>query len=269
MLRNLRNASVQPLEQVSDIPLGMNNSRGTQKPVRVLLVDDSILTLEGLKVVLSNHPTLRVVAVASSESAAVAAVHTHQPNVVVLDVQVSGASGIELCRTIRASHPEIVIFFFTAHDSKDFLREAILAGAQGYLLKSASGEAVAKSIEIVSNGQAIMDQYLTPQVMEWVRERGEGIGHNSPCSLSEEDLLLLSHVASGKTNRGIAQELKVSPGKITTRLQRIYRRLKVSRRTEAARYFVELGLGASHDSDSGVKGKRLFPDPPVREPKYD
>jgi two-component system, NarL family, response regulator DevR len=133
--------------------------------------------------------------------------------------------------------------FFISHDNKDLLRAAILAGAQGYLLKTATADAVAKSIEIVATGQAIMDQQLTQQVITWVRDGGRSARESGKGNCSPDDLQLLSHVASGKTNKEIAQELNVAPNVVATRLQKIYKRLRISRRSEAARYYVHIEKG--------------------------
>ncbi len=239
--------------QLSDVNHTMKNSSRMQQPVRVLLVDDSTITLQGLKSVLSKTEKLKVVATASSETEAMAALETCRPDVVVLDVRVGRASGIDLCRAIQASYPSIVVFFFTAHDSKELLHEAILAGAQGYLLKTASGEAVAKSVEIVSTGQAILDQQLTPQVMAWVREVGSDIQEKGELNWSSEDLRLLSLLASGKTNKEIARDLRLTQGSVSSRVQKLYRRLKISRRAEAARYFIQLEKEVAHTSHSDME----------------
>ena len=216
----------------------MEHSMGRRQPVRVLLVDDSILTLHGLKTFLSKSSHIDIVGVAKNRAEALAAIQTHRPNVVVLEVRVGQASGIDLCRTIRESRLNIGVLFFTAHDDKDLLHSAILAGAQGYLLKTAAAEVVVKSIEIVATGEAMIDHRLTQHVIAWVRDGGEATQEGTHGKCSKDDLRLLSLVASGKTNKEIAKRLNVSPNIVAARLQRIYKRLKISRRSEAVRYYV-------------------------------
>lgn len=232
----------------------MDTSTRKPNPIRVLLVDDSVLTLHGLNTVLAKNSRLDIVGVAKTRSEALTAIQTHSPHVVVLEVRVGQASGIDLCRAIRESHPNIGVLFFTAHEDKNLLHAAILAGAQGYLLKTAAADAVVKSIEIVATGEAIMDHQLTPHVIEWVRDGRWAPQESFKDSCSREDLEMLSFVAAGKTNKEIAQELHVAPAAVTARLQRIYKRLRISRRSEAARYYVQLekdphGLkGVSHQN---------------------
>jgi two-component system, NarL family, response regulator DevR len=218
----------------------MSTLTGIRAPIRVLLIDDSILTLHGLKAFLSTRPHIEILGIARTPSEAFDAIQVHQPNIVMLEARVGQVSGIDVCRAIRESHPSIGVLFFTAHDDKELLRAAIIADAHGYLLKGAAAEAVARSIEIVASGRAVMDQQLTQQVITWVRDGGMVGQERIPYSCSKDDRQLLSLVALGKTNKEIAQELDLPPRVVATRLQRIYKRLKISRRSEAARYYVQL-----------------------------
>lgn len=221
----------------------MSGSKGARKTIRVLLIDESMLTLHGLKVFVSKSHHIEVTGIATTCGEALTAIQTHRPDVVMLEVDVGRMSGIDLCKKIREAHPNIGVLFFTAHDDKDLLRAAILAGAQGYLLKTAAADAVTKSIEIVATGQAIVDEQVTQQVITWIKDKGlaaSGTG-NGPCS--REDLRLLAYIASGKTNKEIAIELDVTQTVVATRLQKIYKRLRISRRSEAARYYVHLEKG--------------------------
>ncbi|MFZ3012293.1 MAG: response regulator transcription factor [Nitrospira sp.] len=218
----------------------MDKLTGRREPIRVLLIDDSMLTLHGLKTFLSTIRHIEILGIARAPSEALDAIRVHQPDVVMLETRVGQISGIDLCRTIRESYPHIGVLFFTAHDDKELLRAAIMADAHGYLLKGAAAEAVARSIEIVASGRAIMDQQLTQQVITWARDGALAGQERIPYSCSKDDRQLLSLVALGKTNKEIAQELDLMPRVVATRLQRIYKRLKISRRSEAARYYVQL-----------------------------
>jgi len=218
----------------------MSGSTKIRKSIRVVLIDDSILTLHGLKTFLSKSRHIEIMGIAKTPGEVGTAIETWRPDVVVLEVRVGETSGIDLCKMIREAHPHIGVLFFTAHDNKDLLRAAILAGAQGYLLKTAAADDVAKSIEIVATGRAIMDQQLTQQVIAWVRDGGRSARESVEGHCSPDDLRLLSYLASGKTNKEIAQELNVAPNVVATRLQKIYKRLRISRRSEAARYYVHI-----------------------------
>jgi two-component system, NarL family, response regulator DevR len=228
----------------------MNKSTGIHQPIRVLLIDGSSLILHGLKTFFSKSSHIDLVGVARTRTEALAAIETCRPHVVVLEVFVGQLNGIDLCKAIREAHPNISVLFFSQYDNKDLLRAAILAGAQGYLLKTATAEAVAKSIEIVATGEAIMDQQLTEHVITWVRDGNGAAEEKAENRCSDEDLRLLSYVASGKTNKEIAQSLNVKPRDVTTRLMKIYKRLRISRRTEAASYYVQREMSADDRKSS-------------------
>ena len=217
----------------------MEQPNRIQARARVVLIDESSFVLEGLQVALSKSPRILVAGTARTEQEAVALVRTCQPDVVVLDVRVGRASGITLCGVIRESNPNTAVLFFTGDDDRHTLRSAILAGAQGYVLKGASEEAIVKSIEIVAAGQAIMDQRLTPQLLAWVRDGRRTAPRERVEDCSSADRRILSLIAAGQSNNEIARELNVTPSVVTGRLRAVYKRLKISRRSEAVRYFVQ------------------------------
>ena len=214
-----------------------------QERARVVLIDESSFVLEGLQVALSKSSRILVAGTARIEQEAVALVRTCQPDVVVLDVRVGQASGISLCEVIRESYPNTAVLFFTSDDDRHTLQSAILAGAQGYLLKGASEEAIVKGIEIVAAGQAIMNQRLTPQLLARVRDGTQTAPRERVEACSSADRRILSLIAAGQSNKEIARKLSVTPGAVTARLRAVYKRLKISRRSESVRYFVQWEKG--------------------------
>jgi two-component system, NarL family, response regulator DevR len=223
----------------------MVQSNRIREQARVVLIDDSSFVLQGLQVALSKSKRILVVGTARTEGEAVALVQACQPDVVVMDVRMGRASGINLCKVIRESFPTTAVLFFTADDDKYTLRSAILAGARGYLLKGASEETIVKSIEAVASGESIMDRQLTQQLLLWVRDGRQAVQCERREECSSADLRVLSLIAAGKSNKEIAQELNVTPGTVTTRLRAIYKLLRISRRSEAASYFIRHQNGAS------------------------
>ena len=205
----------------------------------MVLIDDSSIVLEWLQAALSKSSHILIAGTARTEDEAVTLLKTSQPDVVILDVRIGRASGINLCGLIRESYPNTAVLFFTADNDKYTLRSAILAGAQGYLLKGASKEAIVKSIEIVAAGRAIMDQRLTQQLLAWIRDGRRTAQRERKGDCSGIDLRLLSLVAAGKSNKEIARELNVTPTAVAACLRAIYKRLNISRRSEAVRYFVQ------------------------------
>ncbi|MGQ0557924.1 MAG: response regulator [Nitrospiraceae bacterium] len=223
----------------------MEKPNRIQERARVALIDESKFVLEGLQAALSKSSRILVAGTARTEQEAVALIRTCQPDVVILDVRVGRASGITLCGVIRESYPNTAVLFSTADDDRHTLQSPILAGAQGYVLKGASEESIVKSVEIVAAGQAIMDQRLTPQLLAWVRDGKRTAPRERVDDCSSADRRILSLIAAGQSNKEIARELNVTPGAVTARLRAVYKRLKISRRSEAARYFVQWEQGLS------------------------
>ena len=217
----------------------MRPSIHIRERARVILIDDSSFVLNGLQAALSKSNRILVVGIARTEGEALTLLRTSQPDMVVLDVRVGEASGITLCEIIRQSYPNTAVLFLTADDDKYTLRSAILAGAQGYLLKGASKEAIVKSIEIVASGRAIMDQRLTQQLLAWIRDGRRTAQCERKGDCSSIDLRLLSFLAAGKSNKEIAREMNITPTAVAACLQIIYKRLNVSRRSETVRYVVQ------------------------------
>jgi len=218
----------------------MVQSDGAQQQIRVLIIDRSILTLQGIKDFFSRSHHIEVIGMAGTREEALQVIRAEQPDLVLVEVKVGQDSGIDLCRTIRQLYPQVRVLFFTTQDDKDILRAAIMAGAHGYLLKSATADSIAKSLEIVASGRAIMDQHLTEQLIQWLRDGSARGCEPWQETCSREERHLLSLVACGKTNKEIGQDLNVAHTVVASRLQKIYKRLKISRRTEAARYYIDL-----------------------------
>lgn len=216
----------------------MERTQGVQQRIRILVIDHSVLTLQGIREFFSKSHHIEVIGTAGTRQEAIQAISTKQPDLVLVEVRVGQDSGIELCRTIRESHPQVKVLFFTTQDDKDILRAAIMAGAHGYLLKSATAESIMKSIEAVASGGAIMDHHLTEQLIQWLRDGSTSGQEQWKETCSREERHLLSLVASGKTNKEIGQELNVAHTVVAARLQKIYKRLGISRRAEAARYYI-------------------------------
>ncbi|MBS0151495.1 MAG: response regulator transcription factor [Nitrospira sp.] len=218
----------------------MEQSDGVRQPIRVLIIDRSILTLHGIKEFFSGSQHIEIIGMAGTRLESLQTIQVEQPDLVLMEVRVGQDSGIDLCKTIRQRHPQVRVLFFTTQDDKDTLRAAIMAGAHGYLLKSATADSITKSLEIVASGAAIMDQHLTEQVIHWLRDSSSS-GYEQwekPCSKEERHLLSL--VASGKTNKEIGQELNIAHTVVASRLQKIYKRLRISRRAEAVWHYINL-----------------------------
>ena len=210
--------------------------------VRILIVDDHQLAREGLKAVLSDDG-FEVVGEAASGEDAVALVERLKPDVVLMDVRLgAGIDGLEATRRIAALGLPSRVIMLSLHDMPAYVREALAAGAGGYVLKDASTAELRGAVGQVMAGQSVIPLGLINAVMR------EGARDPRPSdllgSLTTREREVLGLVAEGRTNKEIARHLAVSPATIKAHVERIIAKLGVADRTQAAVLVTRAGLGA-------------------------
>jgi DNA-binding NarL/FixJ family response regulator len=211
--------------------------------IRVLLVDDHAVVLEGLVMVLSRFDDLELVGTASGGAEGVARAAELQPDVVLIDLSMPDVDGAEATRRIRADHPHMKFLALTAFLEHRLVAEVIEAGATGYLLKSASGDELAAAIRTVASGGTI----LATGVLSLLATAPDTIGHD----LTPRELDVLEHLANGLSNKHIANELGLSSGTVRIHVSNVLTKLQVENRTAAAMLARDHRLVTS-DSDVGT-----------------
>ena len=210
------------------------------KPIRLLLVDDHEVVRVGLRTVLHNHQHgITVVGEAGTKAAAVRAAKRLKPDVVLMDVRLPDGSGVEACRAILASHPTTRIIFLTSFSDDESALAALLAGAQGYVLKTIDSNLLIRSIRQVSNGQSILDPALTQRALNWIKAWPVQAGSVRGQSLSPQEERVLALVAEGLTNKEIATAMQLSDKTVKNYLANMFQKLHISRRAQAAALFVK------------------------------
>ena len=209
---------------------------------RIILVDDHEVVRLGLKALIERQPSMEVVAEAATAAEAVAKALAFKPDVLVMDIRLTGASGIDACREITTALPEVKVIMLTSYAEDEMLFAAIRAGAAGYVLKQAGGQDVIRALEAVAQGHSLLDPALTERVFAEVRRaaRAQEVSAFSPLTEQERRVLVL--VADGKTNREIAQELHLGEGTVRNYVSNILGKLGVSNRAEAAAYATKHNL---------------------------
>ena len=217
--------------------------------VRVLLVDDQSLFREGLRTLLSVQDGIKVVGEAGNGREAVAAVTEHQPQVVLMDVRMPVLDGVAATRVLREEHPQVRVIMLTTFDDDEYVFEGLRAGAAGYLLKDVPSEQLVEAIRAAARGESFLEPSVAAKVVaEFTRLSGGPGGQSTRANqalvepLSERELEVLELIATGASNREIADQLFIAEGTVKNHVTSILGKLEVRDRTQAALKAKEAGL---------------------------
>jgi DNA-binding NarL/FixJ family response regulator len=201
--------------------------------IRVFVVDDHELVRRGLIELLSSEDDIEVVGEAATAAQARGRIGAVLPDIAVLDVRLPDGSGIDVCRSVRAAHPEVRCLMLTAYSDEDALYAAVIAGAAGYVLKDIRGTGLVDSIRKVAHGRTLLDHNLVAQVSH--RMRGETREEDPRLkSLSARERQILALIANGLTNRQIGDQLSLAEKTVKNYVSSLLSKLGLERRTQAA-----------------------------------
>jgi two-component system, NarL family, response regulator DevR len=203
-----------------------------------MLVDDHEVVRLGLRQLLASEEDIQLVAEAGSVRDAVSEATRARPDVVVMDVRLAGGSGIEATREIRSTLPNTRVLMLTSFADDEAVLASILAGASGYVLKQIQGDSLIRAIRAVGRGESLLDSQVTNPILERLRKGKHLLGDEKLQRLTGQEERILALVAEGKTNREIGDLLKLTEKTIKNYVSSVLGKLGVSRRAEAAAYFV-------------------------------
>ena len=207
------------------------------KPIRLLIVDDHEVVRIGLGAVLDLTPGMKVVGQASRKDEAKKMALRLKPDVVLLDIRLPDGSGVDAARDILAGCPNTRVLFLTSFADDHTVLEAILSGAQGYILKDIASDALVRAIKTVASGQALIDPRLTTHTLHWLRHVYTQPGQSKRPFLSPQEQRLLPLVAQGLTNKEIADHLQLSEKTVKNYLANVYSKLNIGRRSQIAAFY--------------------------------
>jgi DNA-binding NarL/FixJ family response regulator len=209
----------------------------SQQEITIVLADDHAVMRDGVRMVLESQPDLRVIGTADDGAHAVDLVDALRPDVAVLDIAMPNTNGLAAARQILRRAPDTKIIFLSMHDGEEYFKEAMRAGAAGYVLKRAAATELVAAIRAVQKGES----YLDPALTRTLNDLGEGdSGHLA--DLTERELEVLKLVAEGLTNRQIAAQLIISVKTVQSHRTNIMEKLDLHDRTDLVKYAIRRGL---------------------------
>ncbi len=208
--------------------------------IRVLLVDDHELVRQGIAAMLAKADDLQIVGEARTGREAVECARRELPDVILMDVRMPDMGGLEATKKIKEERSRTAVVMLTMHENPAYLREAVRAGAAGYLLKDVSREELVDAIRQVATGGALIESQMLKGMLSEMKP--QGLVPAAARNLTKRERDILSLLTEGMSNREIAERLVLSPEIVKSHVTAILEKLDVSDRTQAAIYAVRNGL---------------------------
>jgi DNA-binding NarL/FixJ family response regulator len=198
--------------------------------IRVLIADDHTLFRDGLRVLLASIPDIEVVGEAASGKEALRLAVEHQPDVILMDIQMPDLNGIEATRQILHASPHVGIIVLTMFQDDDTVFAVMRAGARGYILKGADQSVLMRAIRAVANGESLFSPEIAARLMQYFANLEPALRPELFPELSERERQVLSLIADGQTNAEIAERLVISLKTVRNHVSNIFSKLQVADR---------------------------------------
>ena len=209
--------------------------------IRLLIIDDHEMVREGLKAMLVAEPDFEIVGDAANAEQALELIERLHPDVVLLDISLPGASGIDLCSNLTSLYPQTAVIILTTFAEESLVAQCIQAGARGFIVKDIERFDLKRSIRAVARGEAVIDSKAAVAVLAQLRRAPQVSQEPSPEPLSTQQIVILRLIAQGLSSREIATQLYLSENTVKGYVQEILHRLGVKNRTEAVMVAVKQG----------------------------
>jgi two-component system, NarL family, response regulator LiaR len=210
--------------------------------VHLLIADDHPVVRDGLRAMLSTQPDFQVVGEAATGAEAVRLAAQLKPDVILLDLEMPELDGVTVLLQIRAANPQARVIIVTAYDADERIVQAVVAGAQGYVLKGAPREEIFHTIRSVHAGGSLLQPIVVSKLMRQLRRQ------EKTDQLTPRELEVLHLLAHGKSNRQIAADLVISERTTKFHVSSILSKLSAANRTEAVKIAVQYDLVHLTDS---------------------
>jgi DNA-binding NarL/FixJ family response regulator len=198
-----------------------------QKRIRVLLADDHLIVRQGIRSTFHDHPVVTIVGEAATGAEAVARTKKLSPDVVLMDINMPEMNGLEATAAIRKQFPEVKILVLTVHDTREYVTQVLRSGAQGYVLKDAGPEELARAIQAVFLGHAFFSPSIANVVLHDLRAAEHGGSRSATGGLSVREVEVLRMIVKGRTTKEIARQMNIGVRTVETYRARLMRKLQV------------------------------------------
>jgi len=219
-------------------------SKESGESINVMLVDDHEVVLEGLIRILEKQGGIKIVTVARSAEEALEKIVRFPVDVIIVDIQLPGMNGIELIKRVKTNYPEIEAITLTVFDDEQFAKQAIKAGAIGYVIKDAAKDELVKAVRAAAKGESLISTSVARKLIEEINEptgrkkkKEEGFEE-----LSQREVDVIKLMTRGYNNRQIADILFISEHTVKVHIRNIFRKIDVVDRTNAVLWALERGL---------------------------
>lgn len=213
----------------------------TMQQVRVVVTDDQLLQREGIAMLLQRDPRVQVVGRGSNGEEAIELVEALNPDVVLIDIRMPKMDGIQATRAIKARWPAVRVVMLTSFAYDGYVVEALMTGADGYLLKDASPQALLSSVLAVAAGEQVLEPHVAHHIAELLGKQNT----ERTCmydGLTSRELQMVAMVARGLVAKEIAHELHISEKTVRNHISNIYRKLGIFDRSQVVLYAIKRGL---------------------------
>ena len=212
--------------------------------IKVLIADDQELIRQSLQIVLDSKPDIEVSDVAADGQEVIRCIRKQKPDVILMDIQMPKMDGVQCTKIIKENYPEIKIIILTTFDDDEYVYNALKFGASGYLLKGVSMDELENAIKTVYRGQAMINPDIATKVLKLFSRMAKAdytipVGDKGMEELTKTEWKIISQVATGATNKEIAEALSLSDGTVRNYLSTILGKLDLRDRTQLAIWAVQ------------------------------
>ncbi len=200
---------------------------------KVFIVDDHYMVIEGIRSLLQNEKSVEWAGHATNAASCLAFLQQHQPDVILMDINLPDKSGIDLCKEVKEKYPSVFVVGLSTFNQQSFIQKMMDSGASGYVLKNASQDELMEAIEAVAKGKT----YLSDEASQTLRRN-----ESTNILLTRREKEVLELIAEGMTNNVIAQKLFISPATVDTHRKNLLAKLDAKNTASLIRMASQLQL---------------------------